>query len=62
VGGNADPDNESVERNAADDSAWQRFGAFLTWSAAPREDGAVAFEPPEGGRRVVVAPDLRVVD
>lgn len=62
VGGGADPDDGSAECTVEGDSAWRRFGAFLGWSAAPRGDGAVALEPPEGGRRVVVAPDLRVVE
>ncbi|WP_348609374.1 DUF7351 domain-containing protein [Halobaculum rarum] len=57
-----DSDGGAVEWNAEGDTAWRRFGAFLTWSAVPQEDGAIAFEPPEGGRRVVVAPDLRVVE
>ncbi|GAA0218483.1 hypothetical protein GCM10009000_036720 [Halobacterium noricense] len=53
---------EPAEPTAAGEAAWRRFGEFITWSASPREDGTVVFEPPEGGSGVVVAPDLRVVE
>lgn len=47
--------------NADGEAAWRRFGAFLSWSVHPREDGSVAFDPPNGDGQVVLSSDLQVV-
>jgi len=60
--GERDSGDRAAERDGAGDAAWRRFEDFLTWSADPQGDGSVAFEHPNGGDRVVVAPDLGVVE
>ncbi|MFC6785795.1 hypothetical protein ACFQFH_07760 [Halobaculum halobium] len=61
VGTASDAAEHTDGRTADGEGAWRRFGTFLSWRARHRDDGSVAFEPPNGDKQVVVTPDLRVV-
>ncbi|QZX99003.1 hypothetical protein [Halobaculum rubrum] len=58
--------NPAADDVAADgtpgEHAWERFATFLTWKPVNTDVGAVAFERPDGGERVVLDDDFRVLE